>query len=691
MAVTVLTGRTQAAAVNYNYTTSGSTDWSSVPNSTYFYDLVDKLPHYKNPSGTVLEVFSESPSTDNYVTGGTYSSGTLTLNRQNGSVTITGLTTGYTLTSSAISSTLGYTPLSAYTDNYVTGGTYSSGTLTLNRQNGSVTINGLVSGDTSIYTTDGTLTGNRIVTMNANTLLFDGTDSDVRYTPNSAGGYLQLEGKDSGVPRFAVSITAYAPLSKPAAGFQLGMRSWDDVSFPGYGKIGDSFFYAGNETNGLNFMNPVGTGTEDYIRFYAGNNALATSDIHIQGTGATRGYVGINTETPTERLDVNGKTKTTTLQITSGAVNNYVLTSDASGNASWEPVTNSGAITGITINNNTNNYLLTAIGTANTINGESGARFDGVTLDLTKSSTNPNIIISDLGNTTTDAYIRIEASSAGTPTYAIGVDKSDLNKFKITYASNSTASPGSTKLFDIDYGSALPIYSLAYDSVLFNTAPNAGQIELHNRASSITSSFTQFAGFTSLSANNGDTGTQPFYINNDSVSGWTSFGGGGVNDLMYLVNENRVDLPGITGGNGLYIKNDLSVNGLVRVGAVTSTGVAVYRNATTGILTTTSSDERVKQNITQITGATEIVKNLTGVYYNWKNTEHFQTEDESRQIGLIAQEVEPHLPEAVVLNGISDYKTIKYSEMVSVLVESIKEQQLIIEDLKQRIINLENK
>jgi hypothetical protein len=81
----------------------------------------------------------------------------------------------------------------------------------------------------------------------------------------------------------------------------------------------------------------------------------------------------------------------------------------------------------------------------------------------------------------------------------------------------------------------------------------------------------------------------------------TSFGGGGVNGQMLLVNENRVDLPGITGGNGLYIKNDLSVNGLVRVGAVTSTGVAVYRNATTGILTTTSSDERVKQNITQIT------------------------------------------------------------------------------------------
>lgn len=48
--------------------------------------------------------------------------------------------------------------------------------------------------------------------------------------------------------------------------------------------------------------------------------------------------------------------------------------------ASWAP--GSG---GVTINNNTNNYLLTATGTANTINGESNLTFDGVLLLLTGS------------------------------------------------------------------------------------------------------------------------------------------------------------------------------------------------------------------------------------------------------------------------------------------------------------------
>ena len=70
---------------------------------------------------------------------------------------------------------------------------------------------------------------------------------------------------------------------------------------------------------------------------------------------------------------------------------------------------------------------------------------------------------------------------------------------------------------------------------------------------------------------------------------------------------------------------------------------------------------------------------------NWKNTDEFKTDDTSKQIGLIAQEVEKVLPEAVVYNGVSDYKTVKYSEMVSVLIESIKEQQSTIDDLKNEI------
>ena len=40
---------------------------------------------------------------------------------------------------------------------------------------------------------------------------------------------------------------------------------------------------------------------------------------------------------PSAKQDVNGTTRTTNFQMTNGAVNNYILTSDGSGNATWQP------------------------------------------------------------------------------------------------------------------------------------------------------------------------------------------------------------------------------------------------------------------------------------------------------------------------------------------------------------------
>ncbi len=63
---------------------------------------------------------------DTFVTGGTYLNGTsIFTNNTGGTFSVTGFYTGYTLTVSAITDTLGYIPLSA--DTFVTGGTYNNG------------------------------------------------------------------------------------------------------------------------------------------------------------------------------------------------------------------------------------------------------------------------------------------------------------------------------------------------------------------------------------------------------------------------------------------------------------------------------------------------------------------------------------------------------------------------------------
>src|SRR6056300_1539329 len=61
---------------------------------------------------------------------------------------------------------------------------------------------------------------------------------------------------------------------------------------------------------------------------------------------------------------------------TSDGTNEQVLRTDGSGNLSF------GTISGTTINNNTNNYVMTGTGTANTLNGESGLIFDGSNLGI---------------------------------------------------------------------------------------------------------------------------------------------------------------------------------------------------------------------------------------------------------------------------------------------------------------------
>ena len=110
----------------------------------------------------------------------------------------------------------------------------------------------------------------------------------------------------------------------------------------------------------------------------------------------------------------------------------------------------------------------------------------------------------------------------------------------------------------------------------------------------------------------------------------------------------------------------------------------------TGTLTATAdvvaySDERIKENIKTIDNALDKVKALRGVSYN-----RTDLEDKSTKVGVIAQEVQKVLPE-VVQEKEDGMLSVSYGNMVSVLIEGMKEQQEQIEALKARIDELENK
>lgn len=97
---------------------------------------------------------------------------------------------------------------------------------------------------------------------------------------------------------------------------------------------------------------------------------------------------------------------------------------------------------------------------------------------------------------------------------------------------------------------------------------------------------------------------------------------------------------------------------------------------------TAYSDIRVKKNIKAIDNALEKTLKLNGVTYDRTD------QDNVRQVGLIAQEVEKVLPEAVIttVNGdIEDFKSVAYGNLVGLLVEAIKELNTKIEDLESKI------
>jgi hypothetical protein len=101
------------------------------------------------------------------------------------------------------------------------------------------------------------------------------------------------------------------------------------------------------------------------------------------------------------------------------------------------------------------------------------------------------------------------------------------------------------------------------------------------------------------------------------------------------------------------------------------------------------SDSRFKTNITSLENTTQKLLLLNGVNYFWKKSEFREMDfSANRQIGFIAQEVEKLFPE-IVFTDTNGYKSIDYSRLTPILVETIKEQQKEITSIKKRLNDLE--
>ena len=159
----------------------------------------------------------------------------------------------------------------------------------------------------------------------------------------------------------------------------------------------------------------------------------------------------------------------------------------------------------------------------------------------------------------------------------------------------------------------------------------------------------------------------------DSTDSWTS--SEHMNLLTgksYKINETNV-LTSTTLGSGVVNSSLTSVgtlNGLTVSGFCTATDF------------NTTSDRNLKDNIRLVENAAELVTKLEGVHFTWK-------ENGKETIGVIAQQIEEHLPQLVQEN--ETHKTVNYNGLIGVLIEAVKEQGSRILLLEEEIERLKNK
>ncbi len=99
------------------------------------------------------------------------------------------------------------------------------------------------------------------------------------------------------------------------------------------------------------------------------------------------------------------------------------------------------------------------------------------------------------------------------------------------------------------------------------------------------------------------------------------------------------------------------------------------------------SDISLKKNITSLNNVLPKVQSLRGVRYQYKSGDDEENDNstEGFRLGFIAQEVETIFPE-VIKDMPDGTKAMSYTDLIAVLVEAIKEQQVMIENMQQQCV-----
>jgi hypothetical protein len=378
--------------------------------------------------------------------------------------------------------------------------------------------------------------------------------------------------------------------------------------------------------------------------------------------------------------------------------------------------------TTFTVATGTGNGTVTSVGGTGTVNGltltgtvsTSGNLTLGGTLSVDLTSDVTGVLPSANMDSDT-AHLTGTQIFSGAKTFSSGMTISGNNY--INFAGSAGGGGEGIRFLDGSDGNREALHFPGNDLVVLSNRSQNGIVEIRSNTSTVGSSgetlsarFTATGSFVSKSLEIDGSGSGIFSV--EGSVGTLFSVDDGLDDVIFAANnvsgtpvisanaDNTVKL-GKLGGFGIVISgstpapNDDSAN-IIITGSIQhrgSYGLGVAASATLGrfeasndVVAFSTSDKRLKDNITPIENALDKVSQIQGIEFDWKSLSDEEKRsihgNEGHDIGVIAQEVEKILPEVVTTRD-NGYKAVKYEKIIPLLVEAIKELKSEIEELKR--------
>jgi hypothetical protein len=457
--------------------------------------------------------------------------------------------------------------------------------------------------------------------------------------------------------------------------------------------VGSFRFYNGTTFRGGFGTDEWATGgsASNLVTYLNGGNYFiySTSTSSKIFTALSGGNVGIGTTSPSAKLEVNGNVRASYYVAYSGGVYSEYIYDGMYSTGTDQYIYTAGAY-------NTRFYTNTSERMRITSGGNVGI-----------GTTSPSYKLHVVGSIYTSANL----TTAGSVT--IGMSPAPFWNAKFTdYSDGSGVYIGSVQAGGYKYISGESYYNNSgywYSDLTTSTAIGLGSGILRFYTNSGLTANTNFTPSERMRiASDGNVGigtTSPSsklevytgggYLTVSTNDGAGSYDGFGLNFRIANASQDLVQFRGVytdsgAGGTGglniltksqgtLYSRIYITGDSLAYVG-IGTTGPS-YKLDVVGTIRASGdviaySDARVKDNVQTVEKALEKITSLRGVTYTRNDSE-----DKSRKVGVIAQEVLPILPEVVQQDTEGNY-SVAYGNIVGVLIEAIKELKTEVEDLK---------